>query len=419
MVKAQGIANEAIFDDIFSKARPVGTTVKMTPAIDAAFKDFFARSSKQGRACSILVITAGEPADLRTTIECLVQAANAAKDNQKLTVSFFQVGQGVDYVTSLAMAVNGRTKNCILDTKCLSGTGLQEYVRSYYAMWPEYTAKPAFHLPVISLTVPEMGVVRARSQSPGVSPRPGSGTNLTSPRPASQGPVLSPRIDALIAKHTETATLSCAFLDALQHQEEKDYVILLDSSESMQGGAWVDAQNVISSLAPLIVDLDSDGVALYLFSTTMVKAQGIANEAIFDDIFSKARPVGTTVKMTPAIDAAFKDFFARSSKQGRACSILVITAGEPADLRTTIECLVQAANAAKDNQKLTVSFFQVGQGVDYVTSLAMAVNGRTKNCILDTKCLSGTTLQDFVRLYYNMWPEYAAKPAFHVQPVWT
>ena len=104
--------------------------------------------------------------------------------------------------------------------------------------------------------------------------------------------------------------------------------------------SWADARHVISSLAPLIVDLDDDGVALYLFSTTMVKAQGIANEAVFDDIFSKTRPVGTSVKMAPAIDAAFKDFFARSSKQGRACSILVITAGEPADLRQTTECLV-------------------------------------------------------------------------------
>ena len=76
--------------------------------------------------------------------------------------------------------------------------------------------------------------------------------HLASPLPRHSMPPPT-RIDALIAKHTETATLCCTFLDALQRQEERDYVILLDSSENMELGPHpFSCSSVSASLYPVL-----------------------------------------------------------------------------------------------------------------------------------------------------------------------
>jgi hypothetical protein len=150
---------------------------------------------------------------------------------------------------------------------------------------------------------------------------------------------------------------SCKFLLTAKHQLQRDYILLVDRSGSMNTGTrWRDAESAVRVLAPHICRFDPDGITLIFFDHVVKRFDNVVNAATVTSLFKEHKPRGSTALHT-ALDVAFRAHF--DSTRG-ATTILVVTDGAPDSQDKVKQVIVKAANAIEADAELSISFVQIG-----------------------------------------------------------
>jgi len=147
-----------------------------------------------------------------------------------------------------------------------------------------------------------------------------------------------------------------AFFNHLKNKSSRDYVVVVDRSGHMQGHLWAEATAVVAQVAGEVCKIDKDGVTLILFADRPERFANITDPANVMQKLQTTSP-GGNCHLAPALQSALTDHFSVGKKE---TTILVVTAGEPADVNPTVDVLRDAANRIKHAKELSVTFIQVG-----------------------------------------------------------
>lgn len=151
--------------------------------------------------------------------------------------------------------------------------------------------------------------------------------------------------------------ITSAFLEQIQVQMERDYILVIDRSGSMAGERWAQAEQAVGMLARGICEFDPDGVTVILFSNIIMKFEHVSDATQVQEMFRANPPQGST-KLAEALDVAFREHF--SGQRGET-TILVVTDGCPDDKLAAQRTIEQAANSIAYDHELSVSFIQIGE----------------------------------------------------------
>jgi len=178
---------------------------------------------------------------------------------------------------------------------------------------------------------------------------------------------------------------------------ERDYIIILDKSGSMDGEKWEEAQRALSKLAPFVCKADPDGITLYVFSSSFQKFSNIQNEKDVTKIFKKTKPGGSTALHT-VLEAAFEEHF----QGGKQTTILVITDGSPDSQSNVITVIEGASNRIDKDEDLSVTFIQIGNDSgarNFLKQLDDDLNGKFD--IVDTVTMEEMRGMTFEEMIYK------------------
>lgn len=128
---------------------------------------------------------------------------------------------------------------------------------------------------------------------------------------------------------------------------------------------WEKAVFAMNSIVAQISQIDPDGVDVVCFpgsggegGTAYDITRNVKNTEGLEAMVTAHPPQGVCM-IGPAMDAVLKEAFDRGFDE-RPCSILVLTAGRPADHQALSNSLAEAASKVTKNADLTVTFVQVG-----------------------------------------------------------
>jgi len=148
----------------------------------------------------------------------------------------------------------------------------------------------------------------------------------------------------------------------------KDYTLIIDKSGSMSTKdmngltRWQAAAETTEALARKVGLYDPDGIDVWLFANTHKFYPHVDAEKV-KQIFQENEPCGGTA-MAEVLDAAITNFLSHRS-QGTAKPngemIMVITDGEPNSKAKVKEVLTRTTHQLRPQDKLTISFLQVGR----------------------------------------------------------
>lgn len=196
-----------------------------------------------------------------------------------------------------------------------------------------------------------------------------------------------------------------AFFYAMRKRKQRDFVVVVDASASMQSGVfnpiggtrWSETQKALNTLATEACKSDPDGLTIYFFNDRVQRFNNIKTPADVSRIFATFQPAGFT-DLTSALDAAFQEHFGKAKR--RPTNILVIHDGEPNDQDSVSVVLRRAADAIHKKKELQVSFVQVGDDPKATAFLNYLDTGLgTKFDIVDTvRCtqLAGSSFSDAI-----------------------
>jgi len=128
---------------------------------------------------------------------------------------------------------------------------------------------------------------------------------------------------------------------------------------------WEKAVFAMNGIVAQISQIDPDGVDVVCFpgsggegGTAYDITRNVKNTEGLEAMVTAHPPQGVCM-IGPAMDAVLKEAFDRGFDE-RPCSILVLTAGRPADHQALSNSLAEAASKVTKNADLTVTFVQVG-----------------------------------------------------------
>jgi uncharacterized protein YegL len=152
--------------------------------------------------------------------------------------------------------------------------------------------------------------------------------------------------------------------------ENRDYVLLLDKSGSMEetdcaGGKsrWESARESTEAVASLIQKYDADGIKVIPFASNYKVYDGTTASKV-KDIFKENSPMGGTV-LAPALKVAFDDYLARKkagTTKANGEMLLVVTDGQPSDESDVAKAIVNFTKSLDNGDgEYGISFIQVGK----------------------------------------------------------
>lgn len=167
----------------------------------------------------------------------------------------------------------------------------------------------------------------------------------------------------------------------------RDYYLIIDKSGSMSeqdvaGGLtrWQAVAESTAAIANRIVQLDDDGITVYVFSGRFKRYDNVKSDAIVKNIFKENEPFGGTV-LAPVLRDAFSDYFkARAEGKAKAngATILVVTDGAPDDRSQVMLEIIEASKACTRERELGVGFFQIGHDMSATNFLKQLDNDLQK-----------------------------------------
>lgn len=146
-----------------------------------------------------------------------------------------------------------------------------------------------------------------------------------------------------------------------------DTVFLVDDSDSMAGPRWSTTSKVLAKIAKIAVLYDKDGVDVRFFNTYLEDEERL-NLNSFEkvmELFKKVTPSGPT----PTADLLEDELNLylvklREKRNRKRLNLIVLTDGEPDDLKAVEEVIVKYANELKElrahSLQVGVQFVQIG-----------------------------------------------------------
>jgi hypothetical protein len=159
------------------------------------------------------------------------------------------------------------------------------------------------------------------------------------------------------AKGSAHGVPTCKFLLTAKQHLQRDYVLLIDRSASMNGPRWAEAESAVRHLAPYVCKFDPDGITLYFFDHEYIKVDNVKSAQDVTTLFHTHRPRGST-NLALALHAAFDEHFQGSRG---ATTVLVVTDGAPDSEAEVRRVIVKAARSIERDSELSVSFIQIGK----------------------------------------------------------
>lgn len=186
----------------------------------------------------------------------------------------------------------------------------------------------------------------------------------------------------------------------LDKLKNRDYVILVDKSGSMEGNdtpsgqtRWDYAKESVVAIAKKCGEYDPDGITLAMFAGSFKIYENTTTEKV-KDVFTENSPMGSTV-LAPPLKAIFDSYKARK-KAGQAKAngeiLLVITDGQPSDESAVAKTIIEFGNSLDNaDDEYGISFFQVGKDPEATKFLKKLDDDLTKlgakHDIVDTKTI--------------------------------
>ena len=143
------------------------------------------------------------------------------------------------------------------------------------------------------------------------------------------------------------------FFDHVADLSARDFIILVDRGNIVQGVRWLQTKKAIQTMLPYLCG--EDGLSFYLFSQKVERVGSVKAFADLEKLFSAFQPGGDTYLAKP-LDAAIKEHMASPKKP---TSILVMTGCVFKDDDEVKKLLVAAADRISNEHELTISFIQV------------------------------------------------------------
>ena len=149
--------------------------------------------------------------------------------------------------------------------------------------------------------------------------------------------------------------------------DTRDYTLILDKSGSMctkdqPGGRsrWAAARESALALASKCEELDPDGLTLYVFGSRFRRYENVTADRV-TQVFTENEPSGGT-DLAGVLSHAFECYFERRRKgTARPETIVVVTDGEPDDVRAVVKTILQASKRLDRDEELAISLVQVGK----------------------------------------------------------
>jgi len=149
------------------------------------------------------------------------------------------------------------------------------------------------------------------------------------------------------------------FFNQVKHRLDRDYILLIDCSGSMQGTRWTEAEAAVTHLANAVCEFDPDGIDIVFFSSGVQVHHNITGAETVRNLFRQQRPRGST-NLAAGLQACFARHFAGHCE---GSTILCITDGCPDDPNAVEQTIIHAANMIGADVELSVSFIQIGDDV--------------------------------------------------------
>jgi hypothetical protein len=182
---------------------------------------------------------------------------------------------------------------------------------------------------------------------------------------------------------------------------DRDYTLIIDKSSSMstpdqRGGRtrWQAVQESTLALARQCEQLDPDGITVYLFSGRFKRYDNVTSGKV-SQIFMENEPMGTT-NLASVLQDALENYFRRKSAHETKAggeTILVITDGEPDDLKAVMAIIVGATRRMDRNGELAISFIQIGDDLQ-ATRFLQALDDQMQNVGAKFDICDAVTLDD-------------------------
>jgi hypothetical protein len=182
---------------------------------------------------------------------------------------------------------------------------------------------------------------------------------------------------------------------------DRDYTLIIDKSSSMstpdqRGGRtrWQAVQESTLALARQCEQLDPDGITVYLFSGRFKRYDNVTSGKV-SQIFMENEPMGTT-NLASVLQDALENYFRRKSAHETKAggeTILVITDGEPDDLKAVMAIIVGATRRMDRNGELAISFIQIGDDLQ-ATRFLQALDDQMQNVGAKFDICDAVTIDD-------------------------
>ncbi len=186
----------------------------------------------------------------------------------------------------------------------------------------------------------------------------------------------------------------------LEKMKNRDYVLLIDKSGSMEGNdtpngqtRWEYAKESTLAIAKKCAEFDPDGITLAVFASSFKIYENTTPDKVAN-VFQENSPMGGTT-LAPPLKAIFDSYLTRK-KAGQAKAngeiLLVVTDGQPTDESAVAKTIIEFGNKLDNaDDEYGISFIQVGKDAQASAFLKKLDDDLTsqgaKHDIVDTKTM--------------------------------
>lgn len=181
------------------------------------------------------------------------------------------------------------------------------------------------------------------------------------------------------------------FFFALRHRMPRDFVVLVDRSESMVGSRWESAREAVMALTMQLKEF-----TLIFFSNTpytfTIKQNDLKR---VHELFLQHHPSGGTM-LVPALELVFEKHFSGSSG---STSVLILTDGMPYSPPLVLKTIEKATRSLGHPSELALSFVQVGHDKDLERFFAVLHDDVRKD-VVDARSsteMRGLSFDDYLK----------------------
>eukprot|EP00732_Lithocolla_globosa_P002752 Lithocolla_globosa_v1_NODE_1922_length_2258_cov_11.191557.p1 type:complete len:419 gc:universal NODE_1922_length_2258_cov_11.191557:2062-806(-) len=151
------------------------------------------------------------------------------------------------------------------------------------------------------------------------------------------------------------------FIKSVNLHENRDYIILVDQSASMEE-KWQQTCDIVDFLAPHCVKADTDGITVYFFDKEHTRHVNVTsaeqvNSLMKQVVFTQDNSEPNTNLLT-VLKAAFLE------RTEKPLTLLVITDGNPDDKTAVKDAIIHETKKIKQQEDLSISFIQLGSDPD-------------------------------------------------------